>query len=178
MRKNLILAAGFAVAIFTASCDNNAGTETTDAPVTASQELAVQPVDNPNVAAEGEIAPAGNAPVMTFEQTEYDFGTIKQGEVVNHTFTFTNTGESPLIIENASATCGCTVPQWTTEPVAPGEQGQIVVQFNSTGKAGQQFPTVTVRANTEPNIVKVSLKGNVATNSIPTAGPEGPVRRN
>ena len=179
MKKSLILAASFAVAVFTTRCDNTAGRDTvTDNEAVATQAVVQsQPVDNPNIATEGEVVASADAPVMNFEQTEYDFGTVKQGEVVNHTFVFTNTGSTPLIIENASATCGCTVPDWTREPVAPGDQGQIAVQFNTAGKMGQQNPTVTVRANTQPNIVKVSMKGNVET-SIPTAGADGPVRRN
>lgn len=182
MKKSIFLAASFAVAVFTISCDNNAGNDTVtnnEAPVATQTAAVSQPVENPNVATEGgEVTPSANAPVMTFEQTEYDFGTVKQGEKVNHTFEFTNTGSTPLVIENASATCGCTVPDWTRTPVAPGEKGEIAVQFNTTGKMGQQNPTVTVRANTQPEIVKVSMKGNVESSSIPTAGANGPVRRN
>ncbi|MDX5438780.1 MAG: DUF1573 domain-containing protein [Pontibacter sp.] len=181
MKKNLFMAAGLAMAFFATSCDNNAGNDTV-AESTATEETVVPtaPVSNPNVAGEGEsVAVADeNAPVMTFEQTEYDFGTIKQGETVEHTFEFTNTGSTPLIIENASATCGCTVPEWTKTPVAPGEKGTVAVKFNSTGKMGQQQPTVTIRANTSPNIVRVAMKGNVEGSSIPTAGSDGPVRRN
>ncbi len=180
MKKSLFLAASLAVAVFSTGCDNNAATETvaSEAPVAANNE--VQPIENPNVVTTAETAGAtdANAPVITFQEQEYDFGTIKQGEVVNHTFKFTNTGKSPLIIESATASCGCTVPQPPTEPIAPGESSQIEVTFNSTGKMGQQYPTITVRANTQPNIVKVSMKGNVEASSIPAAGTDGPVRRN
>ena len=182
MRKSLFFAASLAVAVFTASCDNNAGNDTVASEASVAESNAAQPIENPNVvtaSAEGEAGTTdANAPVITFEETEYDFGTIKQGEVVDHTFKFTNTGKSPLIIESATASCGCTVPQPPTEPIAPGETSQIEVKFNSTGKMGQQYPTVTIRANTQPNIVKVSMKGNVEANSIPTAGADGPVRRN
>lgn len=182
MNKSLFLAASFAVAVFTTGCDNNAGNDTVASEAAVTENNAAQPIENPNVvstATEGETgAIDANAPVITFEETEYDFGTIKQGEVVDHTFKFTNTGKSPLIIESATASCGCTVPQPPTEPIAPGETSQIEVKFNSAGKMGQQYPTVTVRANTQPNIVKVSMKGNVEAGSIPTAGADGPVRRN
>ncbi|WP_439880958.1 DUF1573 domain-containing protein [Pontibacter sp. MBLB2868] len=178
MKKNLILAASFAVAIFATSCD----TKTTDNDVVTENEMAaqpaVQPVANPNVAATEEVVAPENAPVIAFAETTYDFGTIKQGEVVEHTFQFTNTGKSPLIIESASASCGCTVPEPPKEPIAPGETGNIKVQFNSTGKVGQQSPTVTVRANTVPNITQVSLKGTVEPNNVPAAGSNGPVKRN
>lgn len=182
MKKSLFFAASFAVAVFTTGCDNNAGSDTVASEATVTESNAAQPIDNPNVvntAAGGETgATDANAPVITFEETEYDFGTIKQGEVIDHTFKFTNTGKSPLIIESATASCGCTVPQPPTDPIAPGETGEIDVKFNSAGKMGQQYPTVTVRANTQPNIVKVSLKGNVEAGGIPTAGADGPVRRN
>lgn len=167
------------MALFAAGCENKTESQGAEVAAAAADQALAQPVDNPNVASEADaVVVSENAPVMTFDETEYDFGTIKQGEVVNHTFTFTNTGASPLIIENASATCGCTVPQWTTEPVAPGRKGEIKVQFNSTGKSGQQQPTVTVRANTQPNIVRVAMKGNVEASNTPTAGSEGPVKRN
>ncbi|AKD02893.1 DUF1573 domain-containing protein [Pontibacter korlensis] len=181
MKKNLFLVAGLAVTMFTTSCDNNNTGNDTVAENTTAAEAPVQPIENPNVvatAAEGEAATSENTPVMTFQQTEYDFGSIKQGETVEHTFEFTNTGSTPLVIESATATCGCTAPDWTRKPVAPGEKGFVQVKFNSTGKIGQQQPTVTIRANTEPNIVRVALKGNVEGSSIPTAGSDGPVRRN
>ncbi|MBF9253188.1 DUF1573 domain-containing protein [Pontibacter sp. 172403-2] len=178
MKKNFILAAGFAMALFITSCDsNNSQTDTTTADATAATEAAPA-VDNPNVVSASEAMSSENAPVITFENPEYDFGTIKQGEVIEHVFTFTNTGKSPLIIENASASCGCTVPEPPTEPIAPGETGSINVKFNSAGKMGQQYPTVTVRANTQPNLTKISMKGVVESSGVPNAGPEGPVRQN
>ncbi|MCC9136630.1 DUF1573 domain-containing protein [Pontibacter silvestris] len=182
MKKNFFLIASLAVAALTTSCDNsgaNNNVVTADESTAAATETSQPVIENPNVASEETNAVASaDAPVMAFEETEYDFGTIKQGEVVEHTFAFTNTGKSPLVIESASATCGCTAPEPPKEPIAPGEKSSIKVKFNSAGKMGQQYPTVTVRANTEPNIVKISMKGNVETSNIPTAGAEGPVRRN
>jgi len=183
MKKNLFLAAGMAVVILATGCNNNTGNDTAAESATATEATAsVQPIENPNVVAttaQGETAPAGNAAVMTFEQTEYEFGTIKEGETVEHKFEFTNTGSTPLVIESATATCGCTAPDWTRTPVAPGEKGFVAVKFNSNGKPGQQQPTVTIRANTEPNIVRVAMKGSVEPkNRMPVAGPDGPVRRN
>lgn len=183
MKKNLIFSFAMAVALMATSCnqENTADTDTTGNDVAASTPAAQNAVENPNIATTEPVAttPANpNAPAMSFKETVYDFGTVKQGEVVNHTFTFTNTGKEPLIIENASASCGCTVPEWTKTPVAPGQTGEIKVQFNSTGKAGQQAPMVTIRANTEPNITQVSLKGTVEASNIPTAGADGPVKRN
>jgi hypothetical protein len=179
MKKNLILAASFAVAVFVAGCDTDTTTgEETVTETEMAAEPAAQPVENPNIATTEEVVAPENAPVISFAETTYDFGSIKQGEIVEHTFQFTNTGKSPLIIESASASCGCTVPESPKEPIAPGQTGKIKVQFNSTGKSGQQSPVVTVRANTVPNITQVSLKGEVVASSVPVAGSDGPVKRN
>ena len=98
-----------------------------------------------------------------WDQIMYNFGTIKQGEFVNYTFKFTNNGTEPLTISNASASCGCTVPQWPREAIAPGATGEIVVRFDSKGKSGQQSPVITVVANTSPTQTRLSLRGLVQT---------------
>jgi outer membrane biosynthesis protein TonB len=100
---------------------------------------------------------------FAWDQTLYNFGTIKQGEIVNYTFKFTNNGTEPLTISNASASCGCTVPQWPREAIAPGATGEIVVRFDSKGKSGQQSPVITVVANTNPQQARLSLRGLVQT---------------
>ena len=76
-------------------------------------------------------------------------------------FTFKNTGNEPLIISNAKAGCGCTVPQWPKEPIAPGESGTIAVKFNSKGKPGKQTKRVTLTMNTTPNTKQLRLSGLV-----------------
>lgn len=90
------------------------------------------PIDNPT------------APNMSFDQKEYKFGTIKQGESVTYEFKFTNTGKEPLIITNAQGSCGCTVPEYPKEPIKPNGNGTVKVTFNSTGKMGPQDKTVTL----------------------------------
>jgi hypothetical protein len=179
MKKNFLLALALGTAMTVTSCDQNS---TTESEATASENTAAiaqpQQVENPNVVTTGQTTSAENTAVMSFQETEYDFGTIKEGEVVEHVFKFTNTGRTPLVIESASASCGCTAPDWTKTPVAPGEEGQVKVRFDSRNKPGQQSPTVTIRANTEPNIMRIFMKGNVASSSIPTAGADGPVRLN
>ena len=100
-----------------------------------------------------EEKPEGPLPVIQFEEEEYDFGTITAGTVVEHTFKFTNTGEAPLIIQSATASCGCTVPTKPTDPIAVGETGEIGVRYDSKNKQpGIQSPIVTIRANTYPNV--------------------------
>lgn len=101
-----------------------------------------------------------NAPEFSFKSESHDFGVIKEGEVAKTDFTFTNTGKTPLIITNASGSCGCTVPSWPREPIAPGESGTIHVEFNSQGKPGNQTKQVTLTANTVPNkkILRISAQ--------------------
>ena len=133
-----------------------------NAAATAAGDAAANPVvDNPNVASETE-APNPNAPVMTFTETEHNFGDIKPGAVVKHTFSFTNSGKSPLLIENATASCGCTTPNWTKDPIAPGAKGTIEVQFDSHGKSGLQNKQVSIRANTQPSITQIAIRANIA----------------
>jgi uncharacterized cupredoxin-like copper-binding protein len=99
-------------------------------------------------------------PQISFEKTEHDFGTIAQGTNVEHTFTFTNTGKAPLVITNASSSCGCTVPTWTKEPIAPGESGEMLVKFNGSGQ-NQVTKTVTITANTESGKEQLKIKAFV-----------------
>ena len=102
---------------------------------------------------------------ITFEKKVHDFGTITEGEVVEHTFKFTNTGDTDLIISNASASCGCTIPDWPKEPILPGENGEIKVKFDSKGKGAKggkkERKNVTIFANTNPGQTKIFIAGTV-----------------
>lgn len=111
-------------------------------------------------AATAETAPA-DAPVFKFVKESYDFGQITDGEKVSYDFKFTNIGKSPLIITSATATCGCTVPDYPKEPVAPGAEGVIRVVFDSAGKLGMQNKVVTISANTVPELTQLNILGNV-----------------
>lgn len=103
---------------------------------------------------------ASGTPAFSFDATEHAFGTIEEGTIAKHDFVFTNTGDAPLIITNAQGSCGCTVPQWPREPIAPGEQGTIHVEFNSNGRQGNQTKQVTLNSNTVPNtkVLKISAQ--------------------
>ena len=111
--------------------------------------------------AEPEVKPDGPLPAFSFVAEDHDFGTINDGDIVEKIFKFTNTGDAPLIISNATATCGCTVPKWPKEPIAVGETGEIQVRFNSRNKVGIQNKTVTITANTYPSANKLRIKANV-----------------
>lgn len=137
---------------------------------TVSAEVKTTSQDQPDQSAQAATTPAEVA-VMTFEETAFDFGTIQEGDMVKHTFNFTNTGKVPLIIQNATAQCGCTVPDWTRTPIAPGDKGEIRVEFNSKGKAGVQSKAVSVTANTQPEVTQVTLKGVVESGVASMKGP-------
>lgn len=126
----------------------------------SSKQAGTEIVNN-TASAENPTEENKNATEITFEKNIYDFGTIKEGDLVNYKFKFTNTGKNPLLITNASASCGCTVPNWSKEPIAPGKTGEIDVTFNSEGKPNHAEKTVTVVANTIPTNTMLLIKGEV-----------------
>ncbi len=100
-----------------------------------------------------------NPPIIKFEETEYNFGTIKQGDIITHEFKFTNTGKSPLIIRKVTTSCGCTTTFYTREPIKPGQSGVLRVKFNSAGKMGKQHKVITVVTNSpDPTSNRVILR--------------------
>ena len=109
----------------------------------------------------GKVVSIKDAPIIKFEKDLYDFGVITAGETVHYDFKFKNTGKSPLIITNASATCGCTIPEYPTKPIKPGEEGVIKVVFNSLGKVGIQDKVVTITSNANPVTTNVHIVGEV-----------------
>ncbi len=98
---------------------------------------------------------------IEFEEMTHDFGTAQEGAVIKHKYKFTNTGKVPLMIGSARSTCGCTIPKWPREPIAPGESGEIAVRFNTDGKPNKQTKIITLNANTLPAMTKLYIKGNV-----------------
>ena len=93
--------------------------------------------------------------VVNWAGDEHNYGQVPSGTKVTHQFRFKNTGSQPLTLTRVKASCGCTTPSYSKEPVAPGEEGFIDVAFNTTGKSGRQTKTVTVTGNFEGSITKV-----------------------
>ncbi|MFN7116977.1 MAG: DUF1573 domain-containing protein [Saprospiraceae bacterium] len=157
--KTVLLA--FVVLAFLASCQtaNNDARQQAKDGLTANAQPEVASPDDASIQ---PAVPTGPTTTMEFAETEFDFGTVQEGEKVRHTYKFKNTGKEPLVISDAKGSCGCTVPSKPTDPIAPGETGEIVVEFNTQGKAGQRNQKVTVTANTNPPQTFLSLKGVVA----------------
>lgn len=145
MKKNGILVILFMVLL--SSCDNNVASKIKD--------------ENLVKAKQRDFNIEKDIPVMSFENREFDFGTINEGDVVETVFNFENTGNTDLIIVNAYATCGCTIPEWPREPIIPGGKGTIKVKFNSKGKTNKQSKTITLNTNTKNGKELLLIKAQV-----------------
>lgn len=125
---------------------------------TKSDNLSTSLVNNPNSA---EGTNVSNVPAIEFEKTEHDFGKILQGEQVSYTFKFKNVGNAPLIISSIEKTCGCTTPNYSKEPIKPGENGKITVTYDSKGHKGFQNKRLVVKSNTNPSESIIRIKAQV-----------------
>ena len=133
-----------------------------ETPKATEENIDTDVVNNPATAENEEgVDPNAAVPAFSFEKDAHDFGTIIQGEKVAYSFKFTNTGDADLIITSAKGSCGCTVPSYPVEPIAPGAEAVIDVVFDSTGKSGQQNKKVTLVANTVPNTMVLAINGMV-----------------
>lgn len=156
MRKHLIiLSIPF---ILFAACNN----DNKDAALKDDKNLlSTDLVNNPR-SANGTDEKAFEAlPTMDFKDTLHDFGTIKKGEIVTYDFEFTNNGKEPLIISNATGSCGCTVADYPREPIAPGKPTNITVKFSSIGKHGHQEKSVTLTTNSKRGTHMLFIKADV-----------------
>lgn len=102
-------------------------------------------------------------PKLNFKATEHDFGTIKEdGGVATCVFSFTNNGDAPLLLNNVQASCGCTVPQWSKDPVLPGKEGQIKISYDPRNRPGSFKKSISVYSNSNPSVVVLYIMGTVA----------------
>lgn len=178
----ILMISAFAV-VFTSCKDRNAekkiaelesrlaeleGKKAVNPTATPSPTPATQPVKDEK--------PEGPLPKFDFQTVDHDFGTITEGEVVEYTYSFKNTGEAPLIIQGAQGSCGCTASDWTKNPIPAGGTGFVKAKFDSKGKPNIQNKTVTVTANTWPKQTVLRFKAMVTPKSN-AAPSEGPVRK-
>jgi hypothetical protein len=103
---------------------------------------------------------------MSLEKKSHDFGDIQEGVQATVTFTFKNTGNAPLVLNSVKASCGCTTPKWTKEPIAPGAEGVITAIYNSKGRPGNFTKTITVKHNGDGGTEFLTIRGVV--NKAPT----------
>ena len=157
-----------ALAILAIGCAGEGSSETAISRPAAEQDSRELPVNtspgadgNYDPARAGATSPTGPTTTIAFNEYEFDFGTLTQGDAVTHMFEFTNSGDEPLIIDKRKGSCGCTVPKCPKEPIQPGEKGQIEVKFNSKGKKNQQTKKVTINANTDPAQTFLTIKAFV-----------------
>jgi hypothetical protein len=130
------------------------------------KESASKKVDQEK-AAQSESKTSTSTAAMSFDKTTHDFGTIQEGETVQTTFTFTNVGQTDLIIVDARGSCGCTVPNYPKNtPIAPGATGEILVSFDSSNKPNMQQKTVTISANTSSGRETLRIKAMVTPDPV------------
>lgn len=113
---------------------------------------------------------------IAFEATEHDFGEVPEGTQAQHVFTFRNTGQAPLRLKDVRPSCGCTTPEWTQEPIAPGATGRISVAYNSAGRPGMFKKTIHVVTDGNPETVVLSIRGNVRPQALTDAYRQGNLR--
>ena len=110
-----------------------------------------------------KVQNAVKQPVITFDTLSHDFGTIIEGEKVVCYFDYENTGTADLLIQSVEATCGCTTPDWSSEPLKPGQRKSLSVIFDATGRSGSQRKVVTVISNSSNEVVRLTLKAYIET---------------
>lgn len=153
--KKILAPITFGLLLGLMSCGNKDNNSTT------AEQISPEMITNPTTANTGNDAADVALPEFSFEVDQHHFGVITQGEKVSYSFKFKNTGKAPLIISSANASCGCTVPEYSKDPIAPGDEGFINVTYNSEGKAGMESKTVTLIANTIPNTKILTISAEV-----------------
>lgn len=126
--------------------------------------VALQAQNQPKITAETSKSASTSAAEIKFAKDLHDFGSINKGDNGTTEFTFTNSGKEPLIIANAQGSCGCTVPIWPKEPIAPGATGKIKVTYD-TKRVGAFTKTVTITSNAQTASKTITIKGVV--NDVP-----------
>jgi hypothetical protein len=166
MKKILIV---LAAAIIIASCkeaDKKVEATTSNTAPTTNEAVSTANATNTATAPQqNTVDPATLTTIQWLDSTDKDFGKIKEGENLDVSFRFKNTGTKPLVISRVWAQCGCTVPETPQKPFAPGETGVIKASFNSTNKPGTNSKQVYMNANTNPAMSTLTFHVEVKAKS-------------
>ncbi len=159
------------VGLLAVACKNTGADAAQAVPASVTPATTAAPAAAPAAA-----LPVGPLTTISYNETEFDFGEIEEGEKITHEFSFKNTGSEPLVISKAVGSCGCTVPDWPREPIAAGESAVIKVQYDSRGKGKTRAEggkaenkRVTITANTDPANTYLAIKGKVYKPDAPAS---------
>jgi hypothetical protein len=151
--KKIILSLGLILPVLTVNAQKKVAKE---AAVTPSVSMSGQG----QIAAQTPPPASGlNAEHMNFKFPVHDFKTVQEGPAAEHEFVFTNTGKEPIVISNVSASCGCTTPSYSKEPVLPGKTGTIKASYNTQGRVGPFTKSITINSNAGVKVL--TIKGEV-----------------
>lgn len=143
-------------AIFNKFHPNGAPAATSDQPGASSPKFTDEASERMK-----KVAEMPHTTMKFYDSTIYNFGDVSEGKKVKHSFKFKNTGDNPLMIARTDVSCGCTVTSYSLKPVAPGEEGEITVEFNTSGKSGHQQKNVIVHSNAQPEAVSIGFQADV-----------------
>ncbi|NLP56991.1 DUF1573 domain-containing protein [Lutibacter sp. B1] len=150
MRKIVYLGLACA-AFFMVSCKENASSKIKASNIESAKER------------DAKISLGGA--IIDFDKREYDFGSVTEGDVVEGIFVISNKGKADLIILDAKASCGCTVPEWPKEAIKPGDSAELKFSFNSRGRSGKQSKSITLQTNSEKATEILRISGTVIKKS-------------
>ncbi len=148
MKKSILLFGAFVFAASASFAQKNTKTDPAAPAAVQAMPAATTTTTNQN--------PDAN---MKFTTEEHNFGTIPEGPAVSTDFEFKNIGKEPIVLTGVQASCGCTTPTWTKEPVLPGKSGKVTATYNTQGRPGNFVKTITINSNVGSKVVKIS--GNV-----------------
>jgi len=147
--------AAAALILIGAACKDDDSTRVPDG------QMSAKMIRNPRSADGLDTAALKELPVIKFSDTAHDFGWMGAGEIVEHEFTFKNVGNGPLIIAGATSSCGCTIPEFSREPIPPGGNGSLKVTFSSAGKQGHIVKGISVTSNSFPSIQDLTISADI-----------------
>lgn len=137
-----------------------ANSDSTAITSTTTDSAAVQTSENATLA-NPQAAPAGPSTTVAFSESDFKFGKIKKGDKVEHIYEVTNTGTNPLVISEVKPACGCTVPDYTKDPILPGQKGKITLKFDSSSFDGMVNKQAEVFANVEKSPIVLSFSADI-----------------